>query len=134
MDDNDFTQTIYCAPSHTRAAERNIYADWLDEQGRHEEASVQRTRARIPAALDDYAWSEVFGVCGDPAAQHTTFDMSSCRPGDTTPTTPFGRHNVVEILASQEGDNDGPDWVAVGRLDDGRWFAVRAGCDYTGWD
>jgi hypothetical protein len=45
----------------------------------------------------------------------------------------FTRDDVAETLASQIGENDGREWVAVVRLFDGRVAAVRAGCDYTGW-
>ena len=48
---------------------------------------------------------------------------------------------VAEVIAADPGDNDGPEWIAVVRLDGTGWseglpqFCVmRAGCDYTGWD
>ena len=25
-------------------------------------------------------------------------------------------------------------WVIAGKTNDGRWFCLSAGCDYTGWD
>lgn len=34
----------------------------------------------------------------------------------------------------EDGENDGEEWLCVGRLKDGRWFILSAGCDYTGWD
>jgi hypothetical protein len=43
------------------------------------------------------------------------------------------RETVAEVLALREGFNDGPDWLCYGRLRDGRYFFVKAGCDYTGW-
>lgn len=46
----------------------------------------------------------------------------------------FTREDVVEILGSDYGSNDGPDWVIAGKLADGRYFFLSAGCDYTGWD
>lgn len=53
-------------------------------------------------------------------------------------TTPIrrnrlGRTDVAFITAIVEGENDGPNWVCVGRLITGEWFTVTAGCDYTGW-
>ena len=45
----------------------------------------------------------------------------------------FSQEDVCHILASDEGHNDGPDWVMAGMLCDGRYFVIRAGCDYTGW-
>ena len=46
----------------------------------------------------------------------------------------FGMHDVAEVLAWSEGENDGPSWLMVGKLNDGRYFFLDAGCDYTGWD
>lgn len=40
----------------------------------------------------------------------------------------------AEVIASDEGFNEGPDWVCVVRLSDGTWIFAAAGCDYTGWD
>lgn len=48
-------------------------------------------------------------------------------------TGPFSREDVADIVALVEGENDGPDWVAVFRLNDGRFASVSAGCDYAGW-
>lgn len=59
----------------------------------------------------DYNFQEGFGVAGEPELIK----------------------NVVEVIAAVDGDNDGDDWVAIGRLDDGRYFKIFAGCDYTGW-
>jgi len=42
--------------------------------------------------------------------------------------------DVVEVIASVEGENDGPSWVALVRLRDGRYCRMAAGCDFTGWD
>lgn len=41
--------------------------------------------------------------------------------------------DVCVVLHLVEGEREGPDWVGVFRLKDGRHFTVRAGCDYTGW-
>src|SRR5690349_17457547 len=48
---------------------------------------------------------------------------------------------VTRVIAADEGENDGRDWIAVVELDGTGWseerqkFCVmRAGCDYTGWD
>lgn len=46
----------------------------------------------------------------------------------------FTLDDVAEIVGSVDGDNDGDDWLAVGRLNSGVWFALSAGCDYSGWD
>lgn len=84
--------------------------------------------------LDTYDWREAFGYAGEP---------DTCALGEVNVATivntgvdprPFTREDVAHIEAMSEGYNDGPDWVIVGRLHDGRWFCLYAGCDYTGWD
>lgn len=44
-----------------------------------------------------------------------------------------GIEDVMRIVASVDGENDGNDWLGVFELRSGRYVAVRAGCDYTGW-
>ena len=46
----------------------------------------------------------------------------------------FGLDDVEEVIASVEGANDGPDWIGVFKLKNGKYGIVIAGCDYTGWD
>lgn len=73
--------------------------------------------------LEGFNWGEVFKyVPPEPAA-----------PGVTVDCAPFDREDVVELLGIVEGENEGPDWICYGRLRDGRFFSIRAGCDYTGW-
>lgn len=50
-----------------------------------------------------------------------------------TDTSPFGSSDVDYMIAMSDGENDEQDWVGAGRLKDGRWFYIEAGCDYTGW-
>lgn len=45
---------------------------------------------------------------------------------------PVGK--VVRLIACSAGVNDELDWLAVGEWDDGNFFVLSAGCDYTGWD
>ena len=40
---------------------------------------------------------------------------------------------MAEVLVADEGENDERDWIAIVRLNDGRFAFVSAGCDYTGW-
>lgn len=46
----------------------------------------------------------------------------------------FDIPDVAEVIGIDPGENNGPDWLVTGRLYDGRWFALKAGCCYTGWD
>ena len=59
---------------------------------------------------EDYNWDNAFGYA------------------------PFSREDVAEIIAYEEGQNDGDSWVGVFKLKDGRFGYVDAWCDYTGWD
>lgn len=64
---------------------------------------------QLSAMLNDYNWQEAFNYGPNP-------------------------EDVAEIIATDEGYNDGDRWLAVGRMKDGRYFFLSAGCDYTGWD
>jgi hypothetical protein len=41
---------------------------------------------------------------------------------------------ISEILATITGDNEGPDWHWIVKLDGGEYAYITGGCDYTGWD
>ncbi len=60
--------------------------------------------------LDSYDWREAF--------TYADFNIGA----------------VAEILGMREGENDGANWLMYGRLKDGQYFYLSAGCDYTGWD
>lgn len=62
-------------------------------------------------ALFDLDWRQVFGFAGS-----------------------FTLDDVDTIEGESAGENDGPSWLVYGRLRDGRWFFIEAGCDYTGWN
>lgn len=79
----------------------------------------------IDEMKEDWDWKEVFKYTGD---------------GNVTPVhgyegnlSGFGFDDVESVIASENGENDGPSWIAVLRLKDGRVAFVEAGCDYTGW-
>lgn len=46
----------------------------------------------------------------------------------------FGIPDVWVVLNAVEGENDGDDWIIWGLLKNGKFFYLKAGCDYTGWD
>lgn len=88
-------------------------------------------------ALEDPDWREAFGYAGEPDTCATSYqhgvDIRAALPTSTVSLAPFTREDVADIVAMSEGENDGPPWVIYGRLHDGRWFYLEAGCDYTGW-
>lgn len=82
--------------------------------------------------LDSYDWSEVFGEGS--GGNCTPLNPQPAPPAYAGPLTTFSREDVAEIYGQVEGECDAEDWVVYGRLKDGRYFAARGGCDYTGWD
>ena len=76
--------------------------------------------------IDGYDWENAF----DYAAS------TSCSPiaGYRGDASGFSRDDVAEIIAIEEGYNDGDNWIGLFRLKDGRFGFLSAGCDYTGWD
>lgn len=89
--------------------------------------------------LEGFDWQEAFGYAGEPGTCATEYQGALGRPEPCLPDLdiscdPFTREDVEHIVALREGENDGPEWLIYGRLRDGRWFALSAGCDYTGWD
>jgi uncharacterized protein (TIGR02996 family) len=136
-----------------RAVEKNpgdetvrlVFADWLDEHGDELTACVVRMQVRhgLPFATkpvrdvelknlaDDYDWGEVFG---EGTGGNCSPKADACPPGAAIDLTPPRRADVVEVLAAINGENDGPDWIGLFRMNDGRIVVASGGCDYTGWD
>ncbi len=46
----------------------------------------------------------------------------------------FTIFDVEKVLASEEGENDGAEWICVVQLKSGKYGWLHAGCDNTGWD
>jgi hypothetical protein len=82
--------------------------------------------------LEDSDWMEAF--C-DPGASNSGFNAPEpAMPKQKISLASFCRNDVVEISGMCEGVPDEESWIIYGRLVDGRWFYLEAGCDYTGWD
>ena len=80
--------------------------------------------ATINELREDYDWREAFKYAAD-AGERTEGYAGDCAG--------FGFDDVAEVIASDDGENDGAEWIAVFRLHDGRFAYLAAGCDYTGW-
>lgn len=81
-----------------------------------------RIETTLDEMRDSYDWPEAFEYAsGAESVRGAT--MRS-----------FTLDDVAEILGSVEGANDEADWLCVGRLNNGEFFVLSAGCDYTGWD
>lgn len=119
---------------------RKIASDFLDECGLAEFAKHCRDGRPAPGELQDYDWEQAFGYAG--GRQISLYSSTPCnhgtpstaKPGDDTPCVVFDTGMVKAVYHSDPGANDGPSWLCVGELWDGRFFALKAGCDYTGWD
>jgi hypothetical protein len=72
--------------------------------------------------LNNYDWEEVFKYAHPRAILDEKISTDS-----------FGREDISYVYAIDDGDNDGPDWIALMKLQDGRFAFIAAGCDYTGW-
>jgi len=88
--------------------------------------------------LQDDDWPFAFQcageIGGEECPQCNSPDVRESKPGSGVILTPFGREDVAELYGISEGVNDGSDWICCGKLTDGRFFFLSAGCDYTGWD
>lgn len=73
---------------------------------------------------DSYDWEQAFSVSS----------IRSATPWTVVDTSMPSSADVAEVIATEEGERDGAQWVGVFKLNDGRYVAVAAGCDYTGWD
>lgn len=118
---------------------RGIIDDWYEDHGL--ERSMFDDLGILPVLADHSGnWFQAFGFAGETKNSYgcspcNTGDPESALPNDQDISlAPFGRRDVASILGLAEGENDGADWLIAGQLKDGRWFSLRAGCDYTGWD
>lgn len=107
---------------------------WIDLAHQMQGAlPTDASRDGVPETVVGYDWREAFAFAGGEG--YGSADVRRCigQPADLS-VEPFGRRDVALIVGQDEGENDGADWICFGRLWDGRWFALAAGCDYTGWD
>lgn len=72
---------------------------------------------------ESYDWQHIFTTYADPEAV----------TGYKGSTAAFTLDDVAQVVASDDGENDGAEWIAILRLNDGRFAYLYAGCDYTGW-
>jgi hypothetical protein len=86
----------------------------------------------------DYDWKEAFAYASDGPLSEDDFVNGAGSPtpipGESCHTTPFSMEDIAVLFGAVVGEHDAADWLAVGRLKDGRFFSLHAGCDYTGWD
>lgn len=73
--------------------------------------------------IDDYDWKHIF----------ENYTCATSVRGDRKTNHDYNREDVAEVIAVEDGENDGASWVGVFKMNDGKYMFVTAGCDYTGW-
>jgi len=88
----------------------------------------------VPPPLGEGSWQEVFAYAGEGGGSGDGMaTIKAAEPGTIIDLSPFTRYHVAEVFGLSEGENDTTNWLVYGRLNDGRYFFITAGCDYTGW-
>ena len=88
----------------------------------------------IPEVLDSYGMGQIFGAGGVEECHWGGDKPRAVPPGSSVPTDGFARWDVKAVHGFQEGENEGPHWMALVELWDGRWAFLDGSCDYTGFD
>lgn len=80
--------------------------------------------------LESYDWAEAFA---DKSSGNTDKTVEAFGGASDAQ---FGRADVKEVIANglEEGDCAEAECFGLFLLNDGRWAAVHASCDTTGWD
>lgn len=82
-------------------------------------------------------WANAFVVAGEVSFEGQDSDaVPDIRPAIPTANvdlSPFTRADVAELYGLIDGEPDVIDWLCYGRLKDGRYFSLTAGCDASGW-
>lgn len=117
-----------------RQLERHRSGDkWFDID-RLRQCAVNFAKELLPLApLRGYDWEQAFCYAGKDEGYRNGAPERAL-PNDDVSVEPFSRMDVAEVLATHVGGRDTDNWLVAGRLHDGRWFFLDAGCDYTGWD
>lgn len=103
-------------------------------------------QAFTPAVLlKDYDWCHVFACANDGRyrSEYTRAGEWDVEPNLSSKPSlvldakcsaeTFWCEDVAAIFDSRPGEHDGAHWLIAGVLNDGRFFFIEAGCDYTGW-
>lgn len=85
----------------------------------------------IEQLMSNGDWAEVFA---DENSGNVSKTIRTCPVGQPVSDATVSRADVAEIIAAVNGDNDGPDWLGLFKLKDGRFLVASGGCNYTGWD
>ena len=75
--------------------------------------------------LNSGDWEEVFKYTGERNISPVIGWNGDC--------STFHLSDISRVIGYDDGENDGPNWIGLFELKDGRFAFVTAGCDYTGW-
>lgn len=64
----------------------------------------------LQGILDSYDWQEAFKYCDYGTMQ-----------------------DIKRVIVYDNGYNEGPEWVGLFEMKNGKFVVLRASCDYTGW-
>lgn len=120
-------------PAHPSAS-ANALSDYMQDRRITGYSVVRKFGLFVPDTLEGHDWQMTFSYAGEPDSSGGFAKPSLAYPGQECDRTHFNRRAVKTIFACEEGEGEGDDWICVGQLWDGRFFAVRAGCAYSGWD
>ena len=81
--------------------------------------------AKVSDFDSGYDWAEAPEVCLRDGIEPVL--------GESVRIDRFAASDIEAVIAAAEGQNDGDPWVALVKLKDGRFVALSAWCDYTGW-
>lgn len=96
-----------------------------------------KDESKLDERIQGGDWEYAFQCCGAGEEDSSVFNtpsVSRALGDESAAVDPFQRIDVRKVLATSEGENDGPAWLGLFKLKDGRYAFLSAGCDYTGWD
>jgi hypothetical protein len=96
-----------------------------------------KDESKLDERIRGYDWENAFQCCGageEDASVYNSPSVSRALGDEAAAVDPFQRTDVRMVIATSDGENDGPAWLGLFKLKDGRYAFLSAGCDYTGWD
>lgn len=82
-----------------------------------------KSSATAEHVKDDCDWQEAFKYAHEVSNPVTRETIKYENPIE----------EVAYVVAISEGSNDGPEWVGIFLMKDGKFLFLAAGCDYSGW-
>jgi hypothetical protein len=80
----------------------------------------------IQEFFQQYGFGDTFDMCCG--------SLSKIDESEDVSTKSLNISDIEIVLAYDEGENDGENWIFIFKAYDGRYAFMSAGCDYTGFD